>query len=168
MFVPLPTRQSVSRRDCVVIRTRSTEAIPGDKSSILPLMPYAATYVHALLLIDHGSSKPASNRQLLDVCALVQSHCPGVIVVGAHMELAEPSIAQQVDALAAQGVTELVVVPYFLAPGRHAREDIPHLVQHAAKPYSQLRVNMGECLGVDDLIAQLVLKRALAAGLKLG
>jgi sirohydrochlorin ferrochelatase len=121
-----------------------------------------------LLLIDHGSSKSASNAQLLDICALVQKHCPDIAVAGAHMELAEPSIRQQVDAFAALGVTELTVVPYFLAPGRHAREDIPRLVGEAVNAYPQMRVNLGECLGVDDLLAQLVLRRARAAGLKLG
>jgi sirohydrochlorin ferrochelatase len=119
-----------------------------------------------LLLIDHGSSKPESNMQLLTVCKLVQTHCPHVVVAGAHMELAEPSIPQQIDAFAALGVTELTVVPYFLAPGRHAREDIPRLVKDAACKHAQLRVHMAECLGVDDLLAQLVLKRAEDAGLK--
>jgi sirohydrochlorin ferrochelatase len=121
-----------------------------------------------LLLIDHGSKKPESNSQLLAVCTLVQLHCPHVIVAGAHMELAEPSIHEQIDALATLGVTFLTVVPYFLAPGRHAGEDIPRLVQAAAQSHPQMHVGIGECLGVDDLLAQLVLKRAEAAGLKLG
>lgn len=123
---------------------------------------------HGLLLIDHGSTKPESNHQLMAVCALVQTHCPDVMVAGAHMELCEPSVAQQVRALVDRGVTELTVIPYFLAPGRHAREDIPRLVREAGQSHPQLRVHMGECLGVDDLLAQLVLKRARAAGLNSG
>lgn len=123
--------------------------------------------LQGLLLVDHGSTKAESNAQLLSLCELLQSYCPGVVVAGAHMELATPSVSEQVSALAARGVVELTVVPYFLAPGRHAREDIPRLLQEAVVSHPQIQVHVGECLGIDDLLAQLVLKRARAAGLKL-
>lgn len=126
------------------------------------------TPLQGLLLIDHGSTKAESNAQLLALCALVQLQCPDVVVAGAHMELSEPSIERQIEVFATQGVTEMTVIPYFLAPGRHAREDIPRLVEAATRAHPQLRVRVGECLGVDDLLAQLVIKRAQAAGLKLG
>lgn len=124
--------------------------------------------LQGLLLVDHGSTRAESNAQLLSLCELLQSHCPDIVVAGAHMEIAPPFVGEQVDALAAQGVRELTVVPYFLAPGRHASEDVPRLVQEAVAKHPHIQVHVGECLGIDDLLAQLVLKRARAAGLKLG
>lgn len=122
--------------------------------------------MHGLLLVDHGSRRPESNRQLHHVADLVQQALGNVVPVrGAHMEIASPTIAEQVAALVAAGVTELTVVPYFLAPGRHATTDIPRLTQEAAAPFPLLRVRLAECLGVDDLLVQLVIRRAEQAGM---
>jgi sirohydrochlorin ferrochelatase len=70
------------------------------------------------------------------------------------------------DELAKLGVTELVVVPYMLAPGRHAVSDIPQLATQAALAHPHMTVRVSECLGVDDLVAQLAIRRAVAAGLR--
>lgn len=123
--------------------------------------------MQGLLLVDHGSRRSESNEQLSVVVDLVRSLVgEKVAVAGAHLELAAPTIAEQVDALVAAGVTELVVVPYMLAPGRHAVADIPRIATEAAAAHPQVTVRVGECLGVDDLIAQLAIRRAVAAGLR--
>ena len=51
------------------------------------------------------------------------------------------------------------MVPYFLAAGRHASEDIPRLVQDAARPHD-VRVSVAEPLGVHSLLAELVIERS--------
>lgn len=83
------------------------------------------------------------------------------------MELGSPTIEQAMADLAQAGVRDVVVVPYMLAPGRHATEDVPRLVRAAARAHAGLTVRVSECLGVDDLLAQLVVERAKAAGLGL-
>lgn len=118
--------------------------------------------------MDHGSRRAESNEQLDVVVDLVRGLVgEAVKVAGAHLELAEPTIPEQIAALANAGVTELVVVPYMLAPGRHAVSDIPRLANEAALAHPQMSVRVGECLGVDDLMAQLAIRRAVAAGLKI-
>ncbi len=48
------------------------------------------------------------------------------------MELSAPSILDALrDMLLSDGVTEVVCVPYFLSPGRHAMEDVPNLIAEA-------------------------------------
>tara|TARA_B100001750_G_scaffold238898_1_gene246141 strand:- start:2917 stop:3285 length:369 start_codon:yes stop_codon:yes gene_type:complete len=87
----------------------------------------------ALLLVDHGSRRAAANENLAAVAKLARERMgPGAIVEVAHMELAEPTIAQAFDACVAAGAESVVVFPWFLADGRHAREDIPRLVAEAA------------------------------------
>ena len=87
----------------------------------------------ALLLVDHGSRRAAANENLHEVATLAREALgEGSIVEVAHMELAEPSIGQAFDACVAAGAREVVVFPWFLASGRHAREDIPRLVTEAA------------------------------------
>ena len=52
---------------------------------------------------------------------------PDWIVHFAHMELAAPTLEQAFDACVSDGAREIVVHPYFLAPGRHSTDDIPRL-----------------------------------------
>lgn len=123
--------------------------------------------MQGLLLVDHGSRRAESNEQLDVMVDLVRRMVGDEVkVLGAHLELATPSIAEQVSAMAQAGVTQLVVVPYMLAPGRHAVADIPRLAAEAATAHPHMTVSVGECLGVDDLIAQLAIRRAVAAGLR--
>lgn len=46
----------------------------------------------------------------------------------AYMELAEPSLADQIRALAADGVSHIDVLPLFFAAGRHLRKDVPAML----------------------------------------
>jgi sirohydrochlorin ferrochelatase len=115
----------------------------------------------ALLLVDHGSRVAASNAQLVEVARLVEAELgDGTPVAHAHMELASPSIAEAVSTLAARGVEEVVVVPYFLGPGRHATADVPRLAHEASEAHPGLRVRVAPPLGVHRLLAQLVLVRS--------
>jgi sirohydrochlorin ferrochelatase len=113
-------------------------------------------------LVDHGSRASEANESLATVAALVRERNPGVVVAHAHMELAAPSIADAMATLLRDGATEIVVVPYFLSPGRHSRDDIPRLVADAASAHPGIHVVVSEPLGPHALLAELV---ALRAGL---
>ncbi len=114
----------------------------------------------AIVLVDHGSRRSRANDSLEQVAEWVREAAPGRIVLAAHMELAPPSVADAVDACAARGATEVVVVPYFLAPGRHSTEDIPRLAREAAERHPGLAVRVTAPLGPDAKLAGLVLERA--------
>ncbi len=60
------------------------------------------------------------------------------IVEPAHMELAEPTIAQAFGRCVDRGASRVVVFPYFLSPGRHWSDDIPSLVADAATNYPHI------------------------------
>ena len=79
----------------------------------------------ALLLVDHGSREPEAAAQLERLAEELRTREPELAVYVAHLELALPSIADAIATCAADGVTDLVVHPYFLAPGRHAAKDVP-------------------------------------------
>ena len=66
----------------------------------------------------------------------------------AHLEIAEPSVGDAIDACAAEGVSELTIVPWFLGPGRHTRQDIPEQAKAAAARHPALRLAIAEPLGV--------------------
>ena len=114
----------------------------------------------AILLIDHGSMRPEANQMLECVAALVQAMAgPGVVVRHAHMELAEPSIAQGFEACVAAGAREVVAFPYMLSPGKHSVRDIPRLVGEAAARSPQVGFRVTPAFGVHEKLAELILIR---------
>lgn len=117
----------------------------------------------ALVLVDHGSRRAEANAQLERVSALVQERLPDWIVRAAHMELAAPSVDEAVDACVASGATEIIVHPYFLAPGNHSAVDIPALARRAHDRHPGVALHVTEPLGVDERIAEVVVERARTA-----
>ncbi|MBW2522735.1 MAG: sirohydrochlorin cobaltochelatase [Deltaproteobacteria bacterium] len=118
--------------------------------------------MRALLLVDHGSRRQAANAQLEKIAALVRERWEQGPVLIAHMELAQPSIDEAFAQCQQRGVRTVVVVPYFLTPGRHAQNDIPALVAAAADKH-QVDHLVADVLGVDPLLAELVHLRATQA-----
>jgi sirohydrochlorin ferrochelatase len=113
-----------------------------------------------LLVVDHGSRRAEANAQLEEIAERLRHLRPRDAVETAHLEQAEPTIAQGLARLAARGVTSVRVLPYFLSEGRHSREDIPRMVAEAARLHPALAVTVAPALGPHDLLAQLLLERA--------
>jgi len=112
-----------------------------------------------LLVIDHGSRRDASNRQLEDIAAILRAMRPHDVVQAAHMEIAEPDIAGGFRMLVERGVERIYALPYFLSDGRHVDSDVPCLLAEAAEPFPEIAWSMGGALGPDPLLAELLLKR---------
>lgn len=91
--------------------------------------------VTGIIIVDHGSRKAASNDMLLQVVANFEASADYSIVEPAHMELAQPDIQTAFRNCVERGADRVIVFPYFLSPGRHWSEDIPALVEAAAKPF---------------------------------
>jgi len=116
----------------------------------------------AIIIVDHGSRRPESNLMLEEVARLFGERFREryEIVEPAHMELAEPSIATAFDRCVARGAKRVVVCPFFLGPGKHWTGDIPQLTADAAGKHPGVRYHVTMPLGIDDLILDLLAKRA--------
>ena len=117
----------------------------------------------AILLVDHGSRRTAANELLGQIAERLRERTPSCVVEIAHMEIATPSIADGIAACAAAGADEIVVHPYFLAPGNHSTHDIPRLVDEAALRHPGLRVTVSEPLGLHPKLVDVILDRVDAA-----
>lgn len=115
----------------------------------------------AILLIDHGSVVAAANDMLDGVVTLVQEMAgDDVIVRAAHMELAEPTIAQGFARCVEAGASEVVAFPYMLSPGKHSTRDIPRMVAEAARAFPGVSFRVTDAFGIDEALAGVVLERA--------
>jgi len=114
-----------------------------------------------IIIVDHGSRKDESNQLLEEVARRFAQRFASkfAIVEPAHMEIAEPTIATAYAKCAQRGANRVVVLPFFLGPGKHWTHDIPELTANAAKAFPNTTYHVGKPLGVDDLILDLLAKR---------
>lgn len=117
----------------------------------------------ALLLVDHGSRHGEANAQLVALAELVRARLPDRVVHAAHLEIAEPSVAAGIDACVADGAREILIHPFFLAPGRHATEDLPRLAREGESRHAGVSIRVGPPLGLHPALVDAVLARVAEA-----
>ena len=137
-----------------------TEVPPLSKlaESIEGLVPGSLRPV-GVVVVDHGSRRGESNELLLAVAAMFRDSSGIDIVEPAHMELAEPTIAQAFTRCVERGARTVVVFPYFLSPGRHWSEDIPRLALEAAANHPGVQHLVTAPLGLHSLLGQVMAER---------
>jgi sirohydrochlorin ferrochelatase len=113
----------------------------------------------ALLVMVHGSPRPASNGSMFQVVEQVRATNAFDLVEVGFMELNEPSIPDAIDTLAGQGATSVVAVPYFLHTGTHVADDLPTLLEEAQEKYPEVDFSMGDYLGHDPLLMDVLAQR---------
>jgi sirohydrochlorin ferrochelatase len=123
----------------------------------------ASAPIRAVVLVDHGSRERAANAQLARIARALRRRLTGWRVAVAHLSLVAPDVAGAIDACVARGAREIVVVPYFLAPGRHATRDVPRLARAAAAKHAGVRVRVAAALGVHPGLVEAVCDRVRAA-----
>ncbi len=99
----------------------------------------------AVLLVGHGSKDPEGNKEFEDFAARAgMRHC--------MLDYVEPSLPTALALLAAEGVSELAVIPYFLFAGGHVKKDIPFIIQNAQAQYPRMRIRLGRHLGLETAL----------------
>jgi sirohydrochlorin ferrochelatase len=114
-----------------------------------------------LLIVAHGSRRQSSNDEVRGLVNRLRADGKGYQRIGcAFLELAEPSIPDGLRALVEAGCGELVVLPYFLAAGRHVVTDIPAEIAPVREEYPGVDIRLAPYLGSAPGIARLLLAQA--------
>ena len=116
----------------------------------------------SLLIIAHGSRRADSNDEVRALADAVRAQ-PGQAyahVETAFLELAEPSIQAGLAALAAQGASEIVAFPYFLAAGTHVAQDIPEAIAEFTAAHPAVTVRLTPHLGASAVLPAAILSVA--------
>ncbi|HEY0603514.1 MAG TPA: CbiX/SirB N-terminal domain-containing protein [Herpetosiphonaceae bacterium] len=114
----------------------------------------------ALLVMVHGSPRPIANNDMFAVVNVIRERGVYPIVEVGFMEINEPSIPEAIERCVAQGAERVLAVPYFLHTGNHVTDDLPTLLEAAQATYPQVEFLMGDYLGHDPLLADVVAERA--------
>ena len=106
------------------------------------------------LIIDHGTRNEEARETFSRFVAALANARPDWLV-----ELVEPGFVAGIDALVARGATQIFVHLHFLGAGYHVRESIPELVAEVSQRHASISIKIGEPLGHDPRIVDLVLDR---------
>ena len=103
----------------------------------------------ALIVVDHGSRRDEAGDTLAAVVDAIAARTPEryAAVLGAHMEIEAPSIADAVALAVAAGARHVVVAPLFLAAGRHATFDVPEQARAAVATHPGVTLAVAAAIG---------------------
>ena len=116
-----------------------------------------------IVLFAHGSRDPLWRLPIDAVAQAMASASPGCVVRCAFLELTAPDLLTTVSELSHMGLKAVRIVPMFLGVGRHARKDLPELVQQLRQQHPQLTIELMPPVGEHPAMTRLMAHIALGA-----
>lgn len=86
---------------------------------------------------------------------------PNVEIIGAALQFNQPDLEQAAAALVQKGAGRIIVVPYFLFPGRHITEDIPETIAGLERRHPRTRFLVTGNLGLEESFIDVLATRLL-------
>lgn len=117
--------------------------------------------MNGVLILAHGSRRKETENTLQKVAQMVKEKITVPTEI-AYMEFSEQNIAYGLDQLVSRGIKQIKVVPYFLFSGIHILEDIPQELSDYAREHPGVTITMGETLGADPRIADILVDRIMS------
>jgi sirohydrochlorin ferrochelatase len=118
-----------------------------------------------LILFSHGSLIDGAEKALYEHCARLhlmgEFHC----VEPGYLNYNEPAFPAAVQACVSHGAHHIVIVPYFLVPGRFVTVDIPDAVAAVGEQFPGVRFSVAEPIGYDPSLVQAILGLVNSASL---
>ena len=121
------------------------------------------TVACGIVLFAHGSRDPLWREPIEAVAAQITARAPDALVRCAYLEICTPSLLQAATDLIASGADSLRVFPLFLGVGKHAREDLPLLIEEIRAAHPDVPIDLLPAAGEYDQMTMLMADIALAA-----
>jgi sirohydrochlorin cobaltochelatase len=115
-----------------------------------------------IVLFAHGSRDPLWRAPIEAVAATILARQPGTAVRCAYLELCTPSLLEAATELIATGATQIRVFPIFFGVGKHAREDLPVLVEQIQAAYPSVTVELLPAAGEHPQLTALMADIAMS------
>ena len=123
------------------------------------------TLQYAIILFAHGSRDALWRRPIEAVANQIKQLSPDTQVACAYLELTEPDLSTTVARLIQTGITVIRIVPMFLGVGRHAREDLPLLLQDLITQYPGVKFELRNAIGEEPELTRAMAAIALKSNL---
>jgi sirohydrochlorin cobaltochelatase len=115
-----------------------------------------------LVLFAHGSRDGEWARPFEQLAAKLSRHTDATVRL-AYLELMQPSLDDAIDGLVGDGAKSIRIVPVFLGPGGHTKQDLPKLAAAARDRHPGVDIAVeppiGEQPSVIEAIAAAIAKK---------
>lgn len=116
------------------------------------------------LLLAHGARDPRWVQPFERIIELASATQPEVPHQLSFLEFMTPGLVEGGRLLAAQGCTEIDVVPMFLGVGGHVRKDVPVLLEQMQQALPGVRITLLPAIGERDEVLQAMAASLASAG----
>ena len=116
----------------------------------------------AVVFFCHGSPDPAWREPFDAILAEFRARHPGRRAALCFLERMAPGLPETIDAVAAEGVRRIRVIPLFLAPGKHTRADLPAMLEAARRHWPGLEISAAGTLAEDPALRAAIVAAAIA------
>ena len=117
----------------------------------------------AIILFAHGARDPEWANPLRRVQAAIRQRAGDVAVELAFLELMAPTLPDCVAALVAGGVSNILVLPMFIAQGGHLKRDVPEIIDRLRSTHPEVRFSLAGAIGENEIVVQAMAEAALKA-----
>jgi sirohydrochlorin ferrochelatase len=114
-----------------------------------------------IIVFGHGSSVASANDAVRVVAAAAAREGGWEAYETAFLEVS-PLLKDAVAALSAKGVSDVLVLPYFLTLGIHLKRDLPKLVEELESEYS-VKIRVTPPLDGHAALSRILVERAAEA-----
>lgn len=114
-----------------------------------------------IVLLAHGSRDPLWHKPIEAVAARIATVSPHTSVVCAYLEISTPDLRTATGTLVNSGVQTIAIVPVFLGVGKHAREDLPRLLQELQAQHPGVQFQLNPAVGEETRLVHLLAEIAL-------
>ena len=118
-----------------------------------------------IILFAHGSRDPLWRGPIEAVALDIRARQPDAAVRCAYQELCVPSLPDAAAELIAAGAQRVRVFPLFFGVGKHAREDLPLLIDQIKAAHPGVLIELLPAAGEYPQLTALIADIALAAPL---
>lgn len=109
-----------------------------------------------LIFFAHGSRDPLWRAPIEAVAQSMLRQHPQALCACAYLELSEPDLPTACQQLMAAGCNHITILPMFLGTGRHARNDLPKLVQALQVQHTDVHFEVATTVGEDPRVIELL------------
>lgn len=117
-----------------------------------------------VIVFAHGSRDPLWRAPVEAVARRVAERAPGTLAGTAYLELTEPDLPSAARELVRAGAKRIRVLPLFFGMGKHAREDLPRLVDDLRREHPSVSIELMPTAGEDPRLIDLLATQALKEG----
>lgn len=120
----------------------------------------------AVVLLGHGSIREQANVEVRAMWDMMKQQLPELVISGCFVEVAEPTLEQEIDRLVDDGMERIIIVPMFLTRGQHLSNGIPRILEAMREKYTHVQIDLTKHLGIDPLLAEIIKNRLREAGVE--